>query len=55
MPDVIDMENLSPMIRGATGPKFYVESYENEEELQQILVSHLVWVHKAQDFADAQK
>ena len=53
MSDLKDMENLSPMIRGATGPKFFVESYENEDELQQILVSHLVSVDKVQDNADA--
>ena len=53
MSDLKDMENLSPMIRGATGSKFFVESYENEDELQQILVSHLVSVDKVQDNADA--
>ncbi|XP_019852021.1 PREDICTED: putative 2'-deoxynucleoside 5'-phosphate N-hydrolase 1 [Amphimedon queenslandica] len=29
-----DVDNLSPMIRGATGPGFYVEAYETEEDLK---------------------
>ena len=37
-----DVDNLSPMIRGATGPGFYVEAYETEEDLKKILQSHLV-------------
>lgn len=37
-----DVDNLSPMIRGAAGPGFYVEAYETEEELKKILENYLV-------------
>jgi nucleoside 2-deoxyribosyltransferase len=37
-----DIAELSPMIKGAAGYKFYVEQYENEDDLKRILEAHLV-------------
>lgn len=40
--EFVDLEELSPMIKGAAGANFYVETYESEDDVKRILENHLI-------------